>query len=202
MRNKFVLLGVLLALALVAAACGGQDTTREPGAVTPNATAITENSAATEAATGADMTPTEAAEENTPTAEPGATDQPPATEAAGTAGIPQTGPGNAGLPDDLDEVIRVLRETGVPVTLADPVESDVLTVPGQIVLIDTEEVEFYTYESAEQVEAQAPLVADLVNPQGQPQFYKLGTMIVRYAGSNTLVRDLLEDVLGAQEAGQ
>ena len=54
-------------------------------------------------------------------------------------------------------------------------------------------VEFYTYDSAEHAEAQAFFVADLGNPEDEPQFDKLGSM---------LVRDLLEDVLGATAAGQ
>lgn len=123
-------------------------------------------------------------------------------ESAGTAAIPQTGPGEAGIPDDLDEVLRVLRTAGATVNLADPVESDVLTVPGQIVHINSEEVEFYAYESAEQAEVEASLVADLGDPEAEPQFYKMGNMLVRYVGNDTLVRDLLEDVLGARAAGQ
>jgi hypothetical protein len=117
-------------------------------------------------------------------------------DAAGTAGIPQTGL------DDLDEVLNTLRTNGATVNIADPVESDVLSVPGQIVHINDEEVEFYTYGSVEQAEAESALVADLTTPEGAPQFYRLGNMLVRYVGNNTLVRDLMEDVLGAQAAGQ
>ena len=131
-----------------------------------------------------------------------ATEESITTEAvAGTAGIPQTAQSTVGAPADLDEVIRVLLETGATAQLADPVESDVLSAPGQIVHINDEEVEFYTYGSAEEAAAQAPLVADLTNPEGEPQFYRLGNMLVRYAGSNDVVRDLLENVLGAQAAG-
>jgi hypothetical protein len=210
MKSKFTTMTILLTLALLAAACGTQDTTSEPGPSTALPT-LTVESPAAEEATQDDMTPTAAAEAETPvqatdaagtTPTDPAGSATPAAEAGGTAGIPQTGPGDAGLPDDLDEVLRVLRATGVTVNLADPVESDVLSVPGQIVHIDNEEVEFYTYETAEQVEAQASLVADLEDPEGEPQFYKLGTMLVRYVGNSTLVRDLLEDVLGAQAAGQ
>jgi hypothetical protein len=203
MKSKFTTLTILLTLVLLAAACGTQDATGQPGQATALPT-LTEESPATEEATQEDMTPTAAADAETPVQGTEATGTSPtaSVEAGGTAGIPQTGPGDAGLPDDLNEVIRVLRATGVPVNLADPVESDVLTGAGQIVHIDNEEVEFYTYETAEQAEAEAALVADLEDPEGEPQFYKLGSMLVRYAGSNTLVRDLLEDVLGAQAAGQ
>ena len=121
-------------------------------------------------------------------------------EAAQTAGIPETGLGTVVSPGDLDEVIRVLNETGATANLAEPVESDVLSAPGQIVHINNEEVEFYTYPSAEEAAAEAPLVADLTNPEGQPQFYRLGNMLIRYAGSDDVVRDLLENVLGAQAA--
>jgi len=135
--------------------------------------------------------PTVSAEESTTTEEAGA-----------TAAIPQTGSGDADVPQDLDEVIRVLLETGATAQLADPVESDVLSAPGQIVHINNEEVEFYTYESAEAAAAEAPLVADLTNPEGAPQFYRLGNMLIRYVGVNDVVRDLLENVLGAQPAGE
>lgn len=135
----------------------------------------------------------------TSTSEPGQTTT---EEASVTAGSPQTNPGDASVPEDLDEVIRVLLETGATVDLADPVESDVLSVPGQIVHINNEEVEFYTYESTEAAAAEAPLVADLTNPEGAPQFYRLGTMLIRYVGVNDVVRDLLENLLGAQPAGE
>ncbi len=135
----------------------------------------------------------------TSTSEPGQTTT---EEASATAGSPQTNPGDASVPEDLDEVIRVLLETGATVDLADPVESDVLSVPGQIVHINNEEVEFYTYESTEAAAAEAPLVADLTNPEGAPQFYRLGTMLIRYVGVNDVVRDLLENLLGAQPAGE
>jgi hypothetical protein len=131
------------------------------------------------------------------------TDESAATaEAGGTAGIPQTGPENAGVPATLDEVLDVLRTNGATVNIADAVESDVLSVAGQIVHINNEEVEFYTYEAEEAVAEQASLVADLTTPQGEPQFYRLGNMLVRYVGSDPGLRSLLEDVLGAQAARQ
>jgi hypothetical protein len=213
MKTKLILPIVLLVLSWFAAACAGQDTTTEPGDATAVSTIATENiePAATEDAGEAAPTSTGVAGEATSAPEDGTTgltptvateDGTPAADAGGTAGIPQTGPGDAGLPDDLDEVVRVLRTAGINVDITDPVESDVLSAPGQIVLINSEEVEFYTYETAEQAEAQASLVANLDNPEREPQFYKMGSMVVRYVGNDTLVRDLLEDVLGAQAAGQ
>ena len=213
MKPKILLFTILLTLALVSAACAGQETNNQPEQSTAMPTVATDVSTVTEEAGDAEMTPTgaaEAAESETPTEVAGESDMTPTASAedgtpagaGGTPGIPQTGPGSAGIPDDLDEVLRVLRTAGATVNLADPVESDVLSAPGQIVHINNEEVEFYTYESAEEVETQASLVEDLNSPESEPQFYKLGTMLVRYAGNNTLVRDLLEDVLGARAAGQ
>jgi hypothetical protein len=125
------------------------------------------------------------------------------TSAAGaTAGVPQTGSEHSGVPANLEEALDLLRIHGATVNLADPVQSDVLSAPGQIVHINNEEVEFYTYQAAEAVAAEAPLVADLTTPEGQPQFYRLGNMLVRYVGSDSGLRDLLEDVLGAQAAKQ
>ena len=211
MKTKLILPIALLLLSLLGTACAGQNTTSEPGDVTSVSTMVTEEAVSTDTqatdeaaatSTGATEEATSApadGEDQTPTASVEGT---PAAETGSTPGIPQTGPGDAGLPDDLDEVIRVLQTAGINVTLADPVESDVLSAPGQIVLINNEEVEFYTYETAEQAEAQASLVADLNGQEEEPQFYKMGNMLVRYVGNDTLVRDLLEDVLGAQAAGQ
>lgn len=211
MKNKLVLLTILLALALFSAACGAQDTTDVPGEVTTAPTVSTDNNTATEEAsetatapigtaegeatsegtaeTG--MTPTDAADSGTP-----------AQDAGGTAAIPQTGPGDAGLPDDLDEVIRVLRTAGATVELGDAVEQADVSVAGQSIMINGEEVQIFTYASAEDLEAQASQLAREDDPEDEPHFYKLGNMLVRYIGSDTLVRDLLEDVLGAQAAGQ
>lgn len=122
--------------------------------------------------------------------------------ASGTAVIPETGPGDAGVPDDINELIRVLRETGATVELGEAVEQESLSVPGQIITINGEEVRIFTYASAEELEAQASQLANLDDPEGEPHFYQLGNMLVQYAGRDTGVRDLLEDVLGAQAAGQ
>ena len=204
MRNKYFLFTVLLTLAVLSAACSAGNTTNEPGAPTALPTATGQ---AAEAVT----TPTVAVASSTPeqgTAETGATptasadSDTPAPEAGGTPGIPQTGPGNAGLPDDLDEVIRVLRTAGVTAHLGDRVQADFVSVPGQILLINNEEVEIYTFHSVEELEAQASQLADQNDPEDEPQFYTMGNMLVRYAGSDPLVRDLLEDMLGAQAAGQ
>jgi hypothetical protein len=196
MKNKFVLINVLLVLALSSTACAAQEATRTSGGVTarptsaPNSTP--DSSAPTEEGGEAMMTPTTGSGENvTPT-----------QGMEGTAVIPQTGPGEAGLPDDLDEVMRVLIETGATLDLGDAVQQDYLTVPGQILMINGEEVQIYTYNSAEEVELQSSQIPANEDPEEQPHFYRLGSMLVRYAGTDTAVRDLLEDVLGARAVGQ
>jgi len=157
------------------------------------------------------MTPTGAVEEATSTQEAGEVEMTPnittenhtpAAEADGTAGIPQTGFGDAGIPDDLNEVIRVLNATGVMVEVGDEVQQDSVTAAGRILVIDGEDVRFFTYGSAEELEVQASQLADDGDPEREPRFYKLGNMLVFYAGRDPGVRDLLEDVLGAQAAGQ
>jgi hypothetical protein len=213
MNTKLIVSIILLTLSLFAAACAGQNTTSEPGDVTAVNTAATESvevtatedagevvptstgeaeEAATSVPEGGDttLTPTVSAEEGTP-----------AAEAGGTPGIPQTGPGDAGLPDDLDEVVRVLRTAGASVDLGEAVENDLISASGQSILINGEEVQIFTYASAEELESVASQLENS-DPESEPQFYKLGNMLVFYAGTDTLVRDLLEDVLGAQAAGQ
>ena len=212
MKPKILLFTILLTLALVSAACAGQETNNQPEQSTAMPTVATDVSTVTEEAGDAEMTPTgaaEAAESETPTEPAEGTDMTPTASAengtpagaGGTPGIPQTGPGDAGIPDDLDEMVRVLRTAGATVNLGEVVENELVSVPGQRVLINGEEVQVFTYETAEELESVASQLENS-DPESEPQFYKLGNMLVRYAGTNTLVRDLLEDVLGAQAAGQ
>lgn len=212
MKTKLIVPIALLMLSLFAAACAGQNTTTEPGDATAVATLATENieATATEDAGEAAPTSTGTSEEATSEPEDGATDLTPtvaaedgtpAADAGGTAGIPQTGPGDAGLPDDLDEVVRVLRTAGASVDIGEAAENDLVLVPGQTILINGEEVQVFTYDSAEALESVASQLENS-DPEREPQFYKLGNMLVFYAGTDTLVRDLLEDVLGAHAAGQ
>lgn len=210
MKNKFVLILTLLGLALVSAACAAQEADTDPGAATPMETVSTgDNTAVAEETGEVAETPTAAAESGTPAQGSENTGTTPTVSAEGgtpsqgtgdTAVIPQTGPGDAGLPDDLDEAIRVLRETGATVEMGEAVEQDFLTIPGQSIMINGEEVQIFTFSSAEELEAQASQLDG--NPEDEPHFYKMGSMLVRYAGSDPGVRDLLEDVLGAQAAGQ
>ena len=210
MQKRFLLM-VLLALALISAACAGQQGTDEPGAGTAVPTVSTDEGAPTDEEGDAEITPTGAMEESTATVEAGEADLTPtasaedstsAPEAGGTPGIPQTGPGDAGVPDDLQEVMAILRTTGVPAALGDAVTDPAISVPGQILMLNGQELQVFTYATAEELESQASRLADDGNPENEPQYYKLGNMLVRYAGRDTLVRDLLEDVLGAQAAGQ
>jgi hypothetical protein len=206
MKSKFVRFTILVALALVSAACAAQEETNQPGDITVVPTVATEAGVATEEAGGADLTPTGVAEAETPTQVAGETETAPtvaadgSTPAAGespTAGIPQTG----GLPDDLDEMVRVLIEAGATVDLGEAVQNELVSVPGQSLLIDGEEVQVFAYQTAEELEAVASQLENS-DPESEPRFYKLGTMLVFYAGHDPGVRDLLEDVLGAQAAGQ
>ncbi len=205
MVKKFTLWTVLLVLSLFSAACAAQDTPDQEGEVTALPVVTSDGDTTTETA----MTPTGALEEM-PTqeaADSAATPTVSADEAAtpgagGTALIPQTGLGEAGVPDDLDELIRVVRATGASVSLGESVQLETVPIEGQTLLINGEEVQVFSYGSAEELEAQASQLADEQDPESEPHFYKLGTMLVRYTGNDTLVRDLLEDVLGAQAAGQ
>jgi hypothetical protein len=210
MKTKTMIVTVLLAFVLFSAGCAAQDATNQPGEVTSVPTVTTNSGVATEAAGETAITPTGAVEEATTqgaeqtdtTPSVSTEDGTPAAEASGTAGIPQTGLGAVGLPDDIDEVMRVLVETGATLELGEAVENETLSVPGQILRINGEDVQIFTYDSVEELEAQASQVADEGDPEDEPHFYKLGNMLVRYVGSDPGVRDLLEDVLGAQVAGQ
>lgn len=192
MRNKLALFTILLTLAFLSVACAAapDDVTSVPGESTAMSTTdSTTGSTATTEAGDAAMTPTVSAGGSTP-----------AQGAGGTAVIPQTGGGNVGAPDDLDELIRVLRTAGATVELGDEVTQDFLSVSGQIIRINGEEVQIFIYNSAELLETQASQIPDDGNAENEPHFYKLGNMLVRYVGRDPGVRDLLEDVLGARAA--
>jgi hypothetical protein len=206
MKRKSISLTILLALALFSAACAAPDTTTQEG----NSTALPVVSTQDTGGTEATVASTAAAVEATATQNVGETAAPtlaaqdttPEPGTAGTAVIPQTGPGDAGLPDNLDEAIRVLRTAGATVNIGEVVEVEQVSLPGQTILIDGEEVQVFTFSSAEEVETLSSQLKDDRDPEEEPHFYKLGSMLVRYVGRNPEVRDLLEDVLGAQAAGQ
>lgn len=213
MKNKFSLIIIVLTLALLSAACAAQDATNEPVDVTTVPTTSTDSVATADATGEADTTPTGAAGDSTPAQGAGETSAAPTSSpdgssstpsSSGTAIIPQTGgdAGEAGIPDDLDEVIRILIETGATVEIGDAFDLQAVSVPGQTIRINGEEVQIFTYPSAEQLEVDAAQVEELNPPLEEPYFYKMGTMLVRYVGTDPLVRDLLEDVLGADVVGQ
>lgn len=213
MKNKFSLIIIVLTLVLLSAACAAQDATNEPVDATTVPTTSTDSVATTDATGEANTTPTGAAGDSTPAQGAGETSTAPTPSpdgsastpsSSGTAIIPQTGgdAGEAGIPDDLNEVIRILIETGATVEIGDTFDLDAVSVPGQTIRINGEEVQIFTYPSAEQLEVDAAQVEELNPPLEEPYFYKMGTMLVRYVGSDPLVRDLLEDVLGADVVGQ
>jgi hypothetical protein len=99
-------------------------------------------------------------------------------------------------------VIQVLSESGATLELGDEVQQEGLAVSGQTLRITGEEVQIFTFASEEELEAQASQLADDGDPEDEPDYCKLGSMLFHYVGTDTTVRDLLEDVLGARAAGQ
>ena len=98
--------------------------------------------------------------------------------------------------------MRVLTAAGATLELGDTVENDYLTVPGQILNIDGEEVQIYTYNSAEDVDLQASQIPETADPEDRPHVYRMGRMLVLYTGGDPGVLDLLEDVLGARATAE
>lgn len=161
MKIKILLVGSLLILVLLGAACAGQPTVLPESTV---AAAVT-------------MVPTDI---------------------------------QTAVVEDFNSLLEVLRTTGANVELGDEIEQPFFTVKGQVAKINGADVQVFVYDTVAAMEAEAAQVTadgssigtNMVNWVDPPHFYKLGRMIVLYAGQDQAVLDLLKTVLGPQFAGQ
>lgn len=111
---------------------------------------------------------------------------------------------------NLAQLIRTLRSRGHKVVRKVRVEQPFLSVKGQIIKIDDQDVQVFEYRTAQA----AQLDANKISPTGSsavtsipmwiapPHFFRAGRLIVLYVGADRSVLQELVDVLGPQFAGK
>jgi len=111
---------------------------------------------------------------------------------------------------DQANLIEALRAGKATVELGETVEQAFFTVKGQIIKVNSADVQVFEYASASEMEAEAKLVAadggsigtNMVMWMAAPHFFKSGRMLVLYVGDDSAVLGLLKGALGQQFAGR
>jgi hypothetical protein len=130
----------------------------------------------------------------------------PATEASATPNAAVQG----GEVEDQTSLIDALRAGGATVELGATVEQAFFTAAGQILKVNSKDVQVFEYETAEKMEADAAQIApdggaigtSMVTWVEPPHFFKSGRVLVLYVGEDKAVIDLLKGALGEQFAGR
>lgn len=116
---------------------------------------------------------------------------------------------HGGLVNDYVSLVDALRAQGATVEPSGDVSQPFFTVEGQVIQVNSQDVQVFEYAD----EAAAGAEAELVAPDGSsvgtsmvtwvdsPHFYHAGRLIVLYVGDDAATIDLLETVLGPQSAG-
>ena len=111
--------------------------------------------------------------------------------------------------DDLDGLIRELRNKGATVNNVGPLTQPFFSTPGQILRVNGEDVQAFEYENAAADQEEAACVSPdgssvgttIITWVSTPHFYRSGKVIVLYVGSSRELLSLLDSVLGPQFAG-
>lgn len=201
MKPKFTLIGTFLLLAVFLAACAGQPTPVVNTGVPSPGTTVVVPTDVQGAITEVVPTIVEGAQTAVPTVVEGAQTEIVPTVVEGVQG--------AGV-EDLNTLVTALGAAGMTVEQAGPVEQPFFTAPGQIVRVNGEDVQVYTYETAEALEGEASQISadastigtSMPTWQDNPHFFKAGRLLVLYVGQNQKILDLLEGAFGPQFAGR
>jgi hypothetical protein len=110
---------------------------------------------------------------------------------------------------DYVSLIDNLRAAGATVDLGGEISQPFLSVNGQLIKVNGEDVQVFEYRDGAIAEKEAALVSPDGSSIGMslpfwvapPHFYKAGKIIVLYVGENAAVMVVLENVLGPQFAG-
>ena len=110
---------------------------------------------------------------------------------------------------DYVSLVDSLRAAGAAVAPSGTVSQPFFTPQGRVLTVDGKDVQVFEFPSVEE----ASTVAETVSPDGSsigtsmvgwvapPHFYKAGTLIVIYVGSDRDVINALQAAMGAQFAG-
>jgi hypothetical protein len=191
MRTKYLLMSSLLLLAFVLAACAGQ--------VTPPSAAGIQQAANTVAASTQVQGVSTLAASTEVQGQVDAASTLAASTAVQTAAV-----------DDLNTLMAALQAADVKVEPGDSVNQPFLSVQGQAVKVNGQDVQVFLYDNAPALEAEAAKIAPDASTIGtnmpswmsDPHFYKLGRMLVLYVGQDPTVIEQLNRVLGPQFAGK
>ena len=108
------------------------------------------------------------------------------------------------------EFVDALRAAGASIERSEPITQAFFTPEGNILKVNGADVQVFEYESEEAMESEAAQVepddgsigTTMVTWVDTPHFYKAGSIIVLYVGSDDAILSLLEEVLGPQFAGR
>lgn len=106
--------------------------------------------------------------------------------------------------------VAELEKTGHVVESKGPVVQPFLSIQGQFVSIDGNDVQTFEYANETAVKAAAAKISSDGSTVGDtrigwvepPHFFRKGKLLVLYVGADRKVRESLESVLGPQIAGQ
>lgn len=112
--------------------------------------------------------------------------------------------------EDLGSLSQALRAAGATVDSTETIQQEFFTVEGRILKVNNADVQVFEYKSAEEMEAEAALVApdggavgtSMMMWMATPHFFKSGRVLVLYVGDDVETLDLLVSVLGGQFAGR
>ena len=112
--------------------------------------------------------------------------------------------------EDLGSLSKALRDAGATIESNEAIRQDFFTVEGQILKVNSADVQVFEYKSAEAMESEAALVApdggsvgtSMMAWMATPHFFKSGRILVLYIGDDTATLNLLKPVLGEQFAGR
>ncbi len=115
-----------------------------------------------------------------------------------------------GRSSDTITLLNALRVRGVQVELVGEVEQPFLSVIGQMVRVNGEDVQLFAYQSAAEMEAQAARISpdggtvgtSKFHWIGTPHFFKQAKLLVLYVGENGDLLRILSATLGRQFAGK
>jgi hypothetical protein len=110
--------------------------------------------------------------------------------------------------EDLNSLVVALGAAGVTVEQGGAVEQPFFSAPGQVITVNGEDMQVYTFETSEALEATqvaadaSTIGTNMPTWEDAPHFFKTGRMLVLYVGQNQKILDLLAGAFGPQFAGR